>query len=205
MWLIRRQESIGVISLVFYCLPLLGSPPPSPQLGDINNPLPQHTFHARVSTALAALAWHSHPSLCTPSSYITHHPPASLYFSLPTPPSSCCFSIPCHRLSTWKHLSSSLTASCGRHSERKKKKKQEKTLSGNMQKCEKVDVGCPGNGSEVISKHWWKSMSCARQAGTSVLRKIRKKGGGGKEEKGGLEGQRKMQRNRNQVFLLSEP
>lgn len=48
-------------------------------------------------------------------------------------------------------------------------------------------------------------MSCARQAGTSVLRKIRNKGGGGKEEKGGLEGQRKMQRNRNQVFLLSEP
>lgn len=104
----------------FIVFPFLS--PPSPQLGDINNPLPQHTFHARVSTALAALAWHSHPSLCTPSSYITHHPPASLYFSLPTPPSSCCFSIPCHRLSTWKHLSSSLTASCGRHSERKKKK-----------------------------------------------------------------------------------
>lgn len=46
-----------------------------------------------------------------------------------------------------------------------------------MQKCEKVDAGCPGNGSEVISKRWWKSMSCARQAGTSVLRKIRKSGG----------------------------
>lgn len=55
--------------------------------------------------------------------------------------------------------------------------KKKKILSGNMQKCEKVDAGCPGNGSEVISKRWWKSMSCARQAGTSVLRKIRKSGG----------------------------
>lgn len=128
MWLIRRQESIGVISLVFYCLLLLVYPP-SPQLGDINNPLPQHTFHARVSTALAALAWHSHPSLCTPSSYITHHPPVSLYFSLPTPPSPCCFSIPCHRLSTWKHLSSSLTASCGRHSEKNKKNRKKPSVA----------------------------------------------------------------------------
>jgi len=25
-------------------------------------------------------------------------------------------------------------------------------LSGNMQNCEKVDAGCPGNSSEVISK-----------------------------------------------------
>lgn len=204
MWLIRRQESIGVISLVFYCLPLLVSPPPVPNwetsitLSPNTHFMPEYPRPWLLSPGIAIhlcalpllISPTTHPLLST--SLFQHPPPHA------ASPSRAIASLPgsiCHpRL---------LRAAADTVKE--KKKKQEKTLSGNMQKCEKVDAGCPGNGSEVISKHWWKSMSCARQAGTSVLRKIRKKGGGGKEEKGGLEGQRKMQRNRNQVFLLSEP
>lgn len=197
------QESIGVISLVFYCLPLLGSsPPPVPNwetsitLSPNTHFMPEYPRPWLLSPGIAIhlcalpllISPTTHPLLST--SLFQHPPPHA------ASPSRAIASLPgsiCHpRL---------LRAAA----DTVKEKKQEKTLSGNMQKCEKVDAGCPGNGSEVISKHWWKSMSCARQAGTSVLRKIRKKGGGGKEEKGGLEGQRKMQRNRNQVFLLSEP
>ncbi|CAB1458281.1 unnamed protein product [Pleuronectes platessa] len=109
--------------------------------------------------ALPAPAWHSHPSLSAPpsssSSSPTTHPPnrcSLLIFHHPCLPSSSSPSpaiapIPesiCHPIA--------LRATADAMRKEGERERERENLGGNMQKCKKVDAGCPGNCSEVISK-----------------------------------------------------